>query len=63
MPLTRMKGDYIISDGVKFWMADEQVLQLICDRKHHVGSPGLCSGSDVAVAKLGRKVFLVVLFQ
>ena len=23
MPLTRMKDDYIISDGVKFWMADE----------------------------------------
>ena len=23
MPLTRMKDDYIISDGVKFWMADK----------------------------------------
>ena len=23
MPLTRMKDDYTISDGVKFWMADE----------------------------------------
>jgi hypothetical protein len=23
MPLTRMKDDYTMSDGVKFWMADE----------------------------------------
>jgi Protein of unknown function (DUF1488) len=23
MPLIRMKDDYTISDGVKFWMADE----------------------------------------
>ena len=23
MPLTRMKDEYIMSDGVKFWMADE----------------------------------------
>jgi hypothetical protein len=23
MPLTRMKDEYTISDGVKFWMVDE----------------------------------------
>jgi hypothetical protein len=31
-------------------------LQLICDRKHHVASPGLCSSSDVAIARLGLKM-------
>ena len=29
-------------------------------RQEHVGSPGLCSSSDVAVARLRRKVFLVL---
>ena len=28
MPLTRMKDDYTISDGVKFWMADEGFLAM-----------------------------------
>jgi hypothetical protein len=31
-------------------------LQLICDRRHHVANPGLCSSSDVAVARLGLKI-------
>jgi uncharacterized protein DUF1488 len=36
MPLTRMKDDYTMSDGVKFWMADE-------------GRPVLCRVSHEAL--------------
>src|SRR6202011_5953390 len=36
------------------------VLALIRDTRCFVGSPGLCSSPDVAVARLGRKVFLVL---
>ena len=50
MPLTRMKDDYTISDGVKFWMADEgrpvlcrvthEALRDHANRVQHSGTDG-----------------------
>jgi hypothetical protein len=47
MPLTRMKDDYTISDGVKFWMADE-------------GRPVLCRVSHEALRDHADRVWLNV---
>ena len=43
MPLTRMKDEYIISDGVKFWMADEE-------------RPVLCRVTHEALRDLAERV-------
>ena len=63
MPLTRMKDDYTISDGVKFWMADEgrpvlcrvthEALRDHAERMHF-------SGSDRAVFEAYRELIETV---